>query len=293
MTQPQHPRSSALSLVALCDWFCVFSYFFVIAVGLLVLVGWTFDISVLKNVVGSFVAMNPGSALGLIFMGLALWQMRAPSEKIQVTRVPTFAGFCLTVVMLIAIIRLAGYWLGWDYGIDSMFFRTKLAGNRMAPNTALMTLVDLSQLEVELEVPETYVADMGLGMRAEVNYGTGNASGKLSALSPEVVKNQVLARVRFDGKQPPGLRQNQRVTARLLIDEKPNALIVQRGPFVESEGGRYAYVVRDGVAIRTPIRLGATSVTAVEILDGLKQGDKIVIAGSETFENAARISINN
>jgi HlyD family secretion protein len=69
--------------------------------------------------------------------------------------------------------------------------------------------------------------------------------------------------------------------------------MVQRGPFVESEGGRFAYVVRDGIAIRTPIKMGATSVSAVEILDGLKQGDKIVIAGSETFENAARVSINN
>ena len=154
-------------------------------------------------------------------------------------------------------------------------------------------MVDLSKLEVELEVPETYVADIGLGMSAEINVGTGTATGKLSALSPEVVKNQVLARVRFNGAQPAGLRQNQRITARLLIDEKPNTLMVQRGPFVESEGGRFAYVVRDGIAIRTPIKMGATSVSAVEILDGLKQGDKIVIAGSETFENAARVSINN
>ena len=142
-------------------------------------------------------------------------------------------------------------------------------------------------------MPETYVADMGLGMRADINFGTGTASGRLSALAPEVVKNQVLARVRFNGQQPPGLRQNQRVTARLLIDEKPNALIVQRGPFVESEGGRFAYVVRDGVAVRTAIRLGATSVAAVEILDGLKPGDQVVIAGSENFDNAARVAINN
>jgi len=159
-------------------------------------------------------------------------------------------------------------------------------------NTPLMTLVDLSRLEVELEVPETYVADLGIGMNAEVNYGAGTTGGKLSALSPEVVKNQVLARVRFSGAQPAGLRQNQRVTARLLIDEKPNTLMVQRGPFVESEGGRYAYVLRDGLAVRTPIRMGATSVSAVEILGGLKQGDKVVISGTETFENAERVSIN-
>jgi HlyD family secretion protein len=177
--------------------------------------------------------------------------------------------------------------------VDGFIGTLSVTNRSVVPaNTPLMTLVDLSRLEVELEVPETYVADLGIGMGAEINYGAGMAKGKLSALPPEVVKNQVLARVRFSDAQPAGLRQNQRITARLLIDEKPNVLMVQRGPFVESEGGRFAYLVRDGIAIRTPVKLGATSVSAVEILGGLKQGDKIVIAGTETFENAERVSIN-
>lgn len=174
------------------------------------------------------------------------------------------------------------------------FIGTLSVANRsvVQANTALMTLVDLSQLEVELEVPETYVADIGIGMSAEIEVGAIKATGKLSALSPEVVRNQVLARVRFNGAQPAGLRQNQRVSARLLIDEKPNVLLLPRGPFVESEGGRFAYVVRDGIAIRTPIKMGATSVSAVEIVGGLQAGDKVVIAGTENFENAARVAIN-
>ncbi|WP_028102965.1 efflux RND transporter periplasmic adaptor subunit [Pseudoduganella violaceinigra] len=173
------------------------------------------------------------------------------------------------------------------------FIGTLSVANRsvVQANTPLMTLVDLSQLEVELEVPETYVNDLGLGMTAEIEVGGVKAKGKLSALSPEVVKNQVLARVRFE-QQPEGLRQSQRVSARLLIDEKHNVLTVPRGPFLESEGGRYVYLVQDGVAVRTPVQLGATSVAAVEIINGLKQGDKIVIAGTETFENAKRVSIN-
>jgi HlyD family secretion protein len=178
------------------------------------------------------------------------------------------------------------------------FIGTLNVQNRMvvAANAPLMTLVDLSKLEVEVEVPETYVADMGLGMSAEVQLPSGTASGKLSALSPEVVKNMVLARVRFDGdqrgEQPKGLRQSQRVTARLLIEERPNVLMVARGPFVESEGGRYAYVVQDGIAVRTPIRMGATSISSVEIIEGLKQGDKVVVAGTDAFANANRVSIN-
>ncbi|MES2049132.1 MAG: efflux RND transporter periplasmic adaptor subunit [Pseudomonadota bacterium] len=178
--------------------------------------------------------------------------------------------------------------------VDGMVGTLSVANRSVvAANTALMTLVDLSQLEVELEIPETYVADLGLGMTAEVTINGVKAIGKLSALSPEVVKSQVLARVRFNGEQPPGLRQSQRVSARLLIEEKPNVMLLPRGPFVESEGGRFAYLVDKGIARRTPLKIGATSISAVEIIDGLKEGDKVVIAGTELFENAVSVSINN
>lgn len=160
-------------------------------------------------------------------------------------------------------------------------------------NTALMTLVDLSRLEVELEVPETYVDELGLGMAAEITIGTSKVTGKLSALSPEVVNHQVLARVRFDGEQPIGLRQNQRVSARVLIDQRPDVLMLARGPFVEQQGGRFAYVMSDGVAVRRAITLGATSVSSVELLTGLNVGDRVVIAGADAFEDAERIRIND
>lgn len=178
--------------------------------------------------------------------------------------------------------------------VDGMVGTLSVANRSVvAANTALMTLVDLSQLEVELEIPETYVADLGLGMTAEITINGVTTKGKLSALSPEVVKNQVLARVRFDGTQPTGLRQSQRVSARLLIEEKPNVLMLARGPFVESEGGRFAYLVQNNIATRIPFKLGATSISAVEILSGLKEGDKVVVAGTDQFENAEKVSLNN
>ena len=186
--------------------------------------------------------------------------------------------------------------------VDELKLRAPMAGlvgtlsvsdrTVVAANTPLMTLVDLSQLEVELEIPETWVSDLGLGMSAEISINDGKAPGKLSAISPEVVKNQVLARVRFSGAQPAGLRQSQRVSARLLIEEKPNTLMLARGPFVEHEGGRFAYRLENGIAQRTPISMGATSVAAVEILNGLKEGDKVIVSGTDLFDNAASIKIN-
>ncbi len=160
-------------------------------------------------------------------------------------------------------------------------------------NAALMTVVDLSRLDVELEIPETYVHDLGLGMKSEISAGDVKGVGKIVAISPEVVRNQVLARVRFEGAQPAGLRQSQRVQARLLIDERPNALMVPRGPFVEAHGGKYAYVMEDGFAVRKPIRIGGTSVSSIEIAEGVKVGDRVVVAGSEDFENAPRVKIND
>jgi len=160
-------------------------------------------------------------------------------------------------------------------------------------NTAVMTLVDLSQLEVEVEIPESYVSDLGIGVHAEIDIGGNKVMGTLSSISPEVVNSQIMARVRFDGNQPGGLRQSQRVTARLLIEEKPNVMMVQRGPFLEQLGGRFAYVMNNGVAEKRPIKIGASSVTSVQILEGLKDGDQVVVTGSDAFNNAERISINN
>jgi HlyD family secretion protein len=160
-------------------------------------------------------------------------------------------------------------------------------------NAPLVTVVDLSRLEVELEAPETYADDLGLGMGATVRIGSVDATGKISAISPEVVANRVRVRVAFEGEQPEGLRQNQRANARILIEERADTLMLPRGPFVEAQGGRSAWVVDGDVAVRRPIQLGASSVTMVEVLDGLAVGDKVVISGTDTFEDAERVQLND
>lgn len=160
-------------------------------------------------------------------------------------------------------------------------------------NAPLVTVVDLSRLEVELEAPETYADDLGIGMTADVRIGTTQAPGKISAISPEVVANRVRVRVAFEGDQPAGLRQNQRVNARILIDERPDTLMLPRGPFIEAQGGRTAWVVDGEIAVRRAIRLGTASVTHVEVLEGLAVGDVVVIAGTDTFDDAERVQIND
>jgi len=186
--------------------------------------------------------------------------------------------------------------------VDLLKVRSPVAGQigqllvaqkaNVAANTGLLTVIDLTSLEVELEVPEVFAHDLAIDMPAEITDGAQKYTGALSAVSPEVVNGQVVARVRFGDTKPPGLRQNQRLTTRILLDEHQNVLVVERGPFVDAGAGRVAYLVHDGVAERKAIQVGATSLNAVEIVSGLKEGDRIVISGTDAFNSAPKVAIN-
>jgi len=161
----------------------------------------------------------------------------------------------------------------------------------VTPNQALMTVVDLSQFEIQIQIPESYTDGLALGMAADITYGSDTYAGKLTAVSPEVQNNQVTGRVRFAGSEPKGLKQNQQVQVRIVMESRPGVLMVQRGQFLDSGGGHVAYVVHDGVATRTPITAGASSISSIEILDGLKEGDTIIISDTSAFDSAKAVFI--
>ncbi|TBR40236.1 MULTISPECIES: efflux RND transporter periplasmic adaptor subunit [Dyella] len=162
----------------------------------------------------------------------------------------------------------------------------------VAKDAQLLSVIDLSALEVEMKVPESFARDLGIGMGGEISGNGKTWKGLVSAISPEVVNGEVAARLRFEGETPKQLRQNQRLSVRVLLDRRDNVMTVQRGSFVDESGGSYAYLVNDGVAAKTPIRVGASSIDKVEILDGLKEGDRIVISGTDSFKGAARVAIS-
>lgn len=154
---------------------------------------------------------------------------------------------------------------------------------------AVLGVVDLTDLEVEVAIPEAYADDLAPGLEAVLRIDGAEHAGRLVRVAPEVRSSQVEGRVAFAGGAPSGLRQNQRVSARLVLDRRTDVLKVRRGPFVESLGGRRAWVVDDGLARLLPIEIGVTSVTEVEIVGGLEPADEIVLSdlsrvgGAETL----------
>jgi signal transduction histidine kinase/CheY-like chemotaxis protein/HPt (histidine-containing phosphotransfer) domain-containing protein len=125
----------------------------VILLSALVLIGWTFEIVALKSVMSERVAMNPGgTAVGFLLAGSSLWLLLGRDSRAQRRIGQTLA----TLVVLLAVVRLAGYTIGWDNGPDRWLFSQQLEQydppNRMAPNTAacfLLCGLALSLLDVK------------------------------------------------------------------------------------------------------------------------------------------------
>jgi HlyD family secretion protein len=163
----------------------------------------------------------------------------------------------------------------------------------VAKDAPLLTVVDLSALEVEIKVTESLARDLRPGMTADLEGGGHHWQGVVSGVSPEVVAGQVTARLRFGAEKPAGLRQSQRLSVRIFIDRRDNVLMVDRGSFVDQEGGGFAYIVHGNIAERHPVQLGAASIAKVEILEGVSVGDQIVISGTDAFNGAQRVILSH
>ncbi len=160
-------------------------------------------------------------------------------------------------------------------------------------DTPVLAVVDLSRFEIDAQIPESYADDLAIGMQAEILVGGDRYKGQLIAVSPEIIGNQVASRIRFDGDGPTNLRQNQRLTTRILLAEYPDILTVQRGQFLDSGAGRIAYVIDDDIATRRQIQTGARSLGAVEIVSGLEPGDTIVISSLDPFRGADTVLLTD
>lgn len=163
--------------------------------------------------------------------------------------------------------------------------------SHVLPGQALLTVIDLSQYEAELAVPESYARDLLPNQQVEIVIANEQLNGVISYIAPEVRNNQVSARVRFEQADTMTLRQSQRLTARVILEHKANVLKIARGDFVSSGGGRQAYQVLDNQAVRKNVELGALSVQWVEILTGATEGEQWVISNLSDFQDESRVNL--
>ena len=169
--------------------------------------------------------------------------------------------------------------------------------NQVAANSAVMTVVDLSEYEAELMVPEFYADELAIGLPVSIKVAGQPLTATIAAISPEIKNNQLQVRALIqqdENTQGVSLRQNQRLSGRIEFERKMNALKVKRGPFVSSNKGTFVYRIDEqGLASKVAITTGISSVDYVEILSGVTEGETIIISDYSNFNAAEQLSLTN
>jgi HlyD family secretion protein len=152
-------------------------------------------------------------------------------------------------------------------------------------------VADLSAFRVEGSVADVNAPRMSVGLPARVDVGDLKLRGSVSAIDPSIRDGVMTFTVALEDKSNAALRPNLRVDVFVLAEQKARALRVGRGPFAAGEGTQNVFVLRGGTARRTRVKLGAASPTHLEVLEGLAEGDEVIVSDMTDYLHAREIRI--
>jgi len=165
-------------------------------------------------------------------------------------------------------------------------------GQWVVPGQVLATLAQPGRLKAVLRVPETQARDVVPGQEVAVDTRNGIAKGRVVRVDPTVQNGTVTVEVALDGPLPRGARADLSVDGTIEIERLPDVLHVGRPAIAQGESVDLFKLEPDGKhATRVRVKLGRTSVNAVQVLQGLRVGDRVIISDMTQFENVARIKL--
>lgn len=167
------------------------------------------------------------------------------------------------------------------------------AGERVQAGTNLARVARPDRLMAELRIPETQAKDVAIGQTAQIDTRNGVAEGRVRRIDPSVQNGTVTVEVELVGELPPGARPDLSVDGTILIERLDDALFVAR-PAYGQAGGTLSLFKLDPTgrsATRTRVRLGRGSVSTVEIVEGLEEGDRVILSESSNWDGFDRIQL--
>lgn len=165
-------------------------------------------------------------------------------------------------------------------------------GQRVAPGTNLVRVSDPGRLKAELRIAETQARDIQIGQVASIDTRNGLIPGRVSRIDPAAQNGTVTVDVALEGALPRGARPDLSVDGTIELERLANVLYVGRPAFGQENSTVGLFkVLEGGEAARVQVKLGRSSVNTVEILDGLKQGDRVVLSDMSAWDAFDRIRL--
>jgi HlyD family secretion protein len=171
--------------------------------------------------------------------------------------------------------------------------QTLKVGQWVTPGTTLAKVVQPERLKAELKVAETQAKDIQLGQPASVDTHNGVISGHVTRIDPSVLNGTVTVDVALDDKLPPGARPDLSVDGTIDLERIADILFVGRPAFGQEKStvGIFKLEPDGQIAVRAQVQLGRSSVNTVEIVQGLKEGDQVVLSDMSRWDNYDRVRL--
>ena len=166
-------------------------------------------------------------------------------------------------------------------------------GQHVTPSTNLARVADPKHLKAEIKIPETQAKDITIGQPASVDTRNGILKGQVSRIDPSVQNGTVTVDVLFGGPLPNGARPDLSVDGTIELENLKDVLYVGRPVHGQSDStiGLFKMVEDGSEGLRVSVKLGKSSVNAVEILQGLKVGDKVILSDMSAWDAFDRVRL--
>jgi HlyD family secretion protein len=166
-------------------------------------------------------------------------------------------------------------------------------GQHVTPGTNLARVADPKKLKAEIKIAETQAKDIVIGQKASVDTRNGVVSGQVSRIDPSVQNGTVTVDIAITGPLPDGARPDLSVDGTIEIENLKDVLFVGRPVNGQSGStiGLFKLVSDGSEAVRVNVKLGKSSVNTIEILDGLKAGDKVILSDMSTWDAYDRVRL--
>jgi len=165
--------------------------------------------------------------------------------------------------------------------------RVKIADN-------LARVADPSKLKAQIKIAETQAKDIQPNQQAVIDTRNGVVKGHVKRVDPAVEQGTVTVDVAFDEELPKGARPDLSVDGTIELERLDNVVFVGRPAFGQENNtvGMFKLVAGSNQAVRTPVKLGKSSVNTIEILSGLNPGDQVILSDTSAWDSHERIRLN-
>lgn len=180
-------------------------------------------------------------------------------------------------------------------GIEGVLVDLPLqVGQHVLPGTMLAKVVQPNHLMAELKIPETQARDVQIGEPAVVDTHNGTVNGNVMRVDPAVQNGTVTVDVKLTGDLPQGARPDLSVDGTIDLERLDNVLYVGRPAFGQENSTISLFKLDpDGKgAVRVPVKVGRASVNSIEILEGLHEGDTVILSDMSREDNTDRIRLD-